>query len=119
MLSDVIFQTIISFICTTVGREGEKPCISAPLCQISSFLIRIAALEIRSFHLAACSSSNINKTNNPVCFVFIFNHSPFILWKMPSTMLYFCELVKNCLLRSVGQVFFFKSFEYLRVTLKL
>lgn len=71
-LSDVIFQTIISFICTTVGREGEKPCISAPLCQISSFLIRIAALEIISFHLAASSSSNINKTNNPVCFVFIF-----------------------------------------------
>lgn len=69
MLSDVIFQTIISFICTTVGREGEKLCISAPLCQLSSFLIRIAALEIISFYLAA---SNINKTNNPVCFVFIF-----------------------------------------------
>lgn len=71
-LSDVIFQTIISFICTTVGREGEKPCISAPFCQISSFLIRIAALEIISFHLAASLSSNINKTNYPVCFVFIF-----------------------------------------------
>lgn len=54
-LSDVIFQTIISFICTIVGREGEKPCISAPLCQISSFLIRIAALEIISFHLVASS----------------------------------------------------------------
>lgn len=54
-LSDVIFQTIITFICTIVGREGEKPCISAPLCQISSFLIRIAALEIISFHLAASS----------------------------------------------------------------